>query len=653
MITLTSFSFWLNFVYFFVVFFVVFFIPGSVILKRFKFSLFQHIVLSSVVGITLWALQAFIFGFLGFRNFSYIYLILFILIWIRINGDLVKRNKWKINPQKLDYLTFLILIIGSIVQFYPIFFNGINTNNGLYFCCGGKDLIYHISLTKELVDRFPPMEPAAWSVIVSNYHYLSNLALSEIIRIFHLPLIATQAQYFPPVLSFLIGLSFMVFAQICRFPKLVTRLSLLFLYFFGDITVFLMIILGKGVRFDIPIISNFSFWVSPPRLFAIPIFFAGFSFIILWFREKKLFLGLLSAILFASLIGFKIYFGLFAALGYLFLSLFILYKKDYLKFIPIILFGLISFLLFYVVNRGSGGLIFTYFWRFENFVAQPGFELTNLELARYVYLNAGNYLKVGMYEVFYVLIYFIFSFGVINFAIFQTKKSISYLTKEINIFLIPATLLSLIIGFFFIQKTGGANTSQFIITAIIVASIYAAISISAIYNKIGPKLKIIFLIFILFITLPRVIHDTWAVAKNIYMQKGGSLLTASELSAFNHLKNDTNKKDLVLAYKVGYSCYFVNFISDRKLFLCDEPNGILSDHAANVEKRITAQEIIFLSASPNSVKKELENNNISYIYLPVNLSPFATASANFLKPVFQNSSVKILKFIPNNDTINL
>jgi len=654
-ITLTSFSFWLNFVYFFVVFFVVFFIPGSVILKRFKFSLFQHIVLSSVVGITLWALQAFIFGFLGFRNFSYIYLILFILIWIRINGDLVKRNKWKINPQKLDYLTFLILIIGSIVQFYPIFFNGLEYSSGVYFCCAGKDGLYHISLTNELIKRFPPYEPAMFGEIVRNYHYLANLVLAEMIRVFKLPLIYLQMQYFPLILSFLIGLSVLVFSQIAGFSKRIIFLTLFFIYFFADITPIFMFLLGNGLRFDVPIISNLTFWASPPRLFAIPVFFAGLSFLALWLKKNTLSFGLLSAVLFASLIGFKIYFGLFAVIGYFFLFIWFLLKKEYKKILPILIFVLVSSMLFFAVNQGVGGLIFTYFWRFENFISQPGFNLTKLELERGVYAAHNNYLRLAEYELLYILAYFIFAFGFLNLAFIQTKKTLANFQKGINLFLIPASLISLFIGFFFIQKTGGANTSQFIITAAIIGSFYAAFAIDVIFKRVNRKIGLVIVFIILSITSLRAMHDSRAIAKGIVKEDTGFFINSDEISAFKYLKYNSEQNVIILTYpktEPRWKCFYVNFQAERNLFLCDA-EGILSDHGVDVSSRLNSVNKIFYSPDPNEVQKAIEINNISYLYLPIDKSPFATASANFLIPVFQNSSVKILKFIPNNDTINL
>lgn len=60
---------------------LAFFIPGDLFTRQFKLTLFQRIVLAMGLGIVLWALQGFIFGFLALRNLSYVYLAICLILW--------------------------------------------------------------------------------------------------------------------------------------------------------------------------------------------------------------------------------------------------------------------------------------------------------------------------------------------------------------------------------------------------------------------------------------------------------------------------------------------------------------------------------------------------------------------------------------------
>src|ERR1700722_18993317 len=83
MTTFVAPSFWLFFVWFFIVVFFAFYIPGSFLLKKIHLSSFQQIVISSIMGMALWGWQGFVFGFLNIRWMTYIYLLVFFILWIR------------------------------------------------------------------------------------------------------------------------------------------------------------------------------------------------------------------------------------------------------------------------------------------------------------------------------------------------------------------------------------------------------------------------------------------------------------------------------------------------------------------------------------------------------------------------------------------
>ena len=63
--------------------FLALFIPGDIFVGRLNLTALQRIVLALGLGLVLWALQAFIFGFLGLRNLTYVYLFVAVILWLK------------------------------------------------------------------------------------------------------------------------------------------------------------------------------------------------------------------------------------------------------------------------------------------------------------------------------------------------------------------------------------------------------------------------------------------------------------------------------------------------------------------------------------------------------------------------------------------
>lgn len=342
---------WLFIVFCFAIF-LAFYIPGSISLQRIKLPSLQHFVLSVIFGMVLWGYQGFIFGFLGVRWLSYLYLLIVFVFWIRTE-EWKKilhfiRNFSKKNIA-IDKSLTLLVIVGTLLQMLSISFNGIMESTGLSFCCSATpDLLYHTALTNQLVKEFPPTEPGMAGVIIHNYHYLSNLVTADLIRVFHLPLLATQFVYLVILLSLLLGFSAIIFGQIIQMKKTYIRWLLFFLYFSGDIVYLFSFLVGKGLNFAIPSLgSALTLWASPPRFFATVVFFAGISLFTLWIKQKRLSIGLLMAVTFASLISFKIYDGIFVLTGIIVLFFYFLSLKKYRMLLPLLLTGLLSLVFIY------------------------------------------------------------------------------------------------------------------------------------------------------------------------------------------------------------------------------------------------------------------------------------------------------------------
>jgi len=670
-------SFWFFALLFLFASFFSFYIPGCFSLKKLHLPLFTHVVLSLIVGMALWGWQGFIFGFLHVRWMTYIYLLTFLILWLRTNDknhllDSLKKIKFK-KIASVDFILLFLIILGTLLQLISIFAIGILGKTGMSFCCAVPDSLYHIALTNQLVKQFPPTEPGMAGVTVHNYHYMSNIVAAELIRIFHLPLIATVYQYFVVLLSLLLGLSAIVFGQTVGLKKAYTRWLVFFLYFSGDITFLLTFLNGKGFNFDTPVLENALWlWISPPRVFAAVIFLSAITLLIIWTKQKKAWLGIVTAFVLSSLVSFKIYEGVFMAAGVSALFIYFLVKKQFRMLLPLFLTGILSLILYLPVNSQSGGVVFTGLWRFNDFVAQPGLGLVHFEMAREIYAAHHNWLGVARFELFFIFLYLIFVFGTIILGLFQTKKSLSLFPTELNIFLLSGISVCAILGFFFIQTSGGANSVQFLITIDIIGSLYAALACYYWIIKIKSKIKYFVICLIVLVTIPRVIDIAHMnIAK--FFNNSSFIVDNNQLQAITYIKTNTpsnavilvdnlerkpvflwNKKTNKLAILriqdtrtwIGNLSYYISFLGDRSLFIDGDmtTNSIVQSHGVNTDERVNDAKKIFLDANPSLVKNLLQEDSISYIYLPPD-TKLAKNSPAFLKTVFKNKEVSILKVL--------
>lgn len=156
MFNVVDFAFWFYLLLFFLFIFFAFYIPGNILLRQLQLPFFQTMVIGVGIGVVLWGVQGVIFGYLGLRWLSYVYLLVTFLLWLRTYGrrgtfDLIQHFKgWK--P---DFLLTALVLAGSFLQLTIIWFNGFLYPDGLYFCCGNpSDNLFHLALTNQIVKHF-------------------------------------------------------------------------------------------------------------------------------------------------------------------------------------------------------------------------------------------------------------------------------------------------------------------------------------------------------------------------------------------------------------------------------------------------------------------------------------------------------------------
>lgn len=641
--------FYLYLLYFFVAIFLAFFIPGSLILKKIQLSFFSRITLSPIVGMVLWMYQGVVFGYLNIRWASYIYLLITLIAWFVSNYNNIYKAKTffkvKLIISKIDKIAFFIILFGSLIQISTVWFQGYKELSGFSFYSLFPDSFYHLALTDSLIRNFPPFEPGASNIVVHSYHYLGNLIIADLVHVFKLPLIQSSYQYLSIFFAVWMGLLSLVFAKELNLGKAFGRWMLIFLYFSGDIIFLIFLYLGRGFKFDVNLPEKATtLWVSPPRVFALIVLLAGLIMLYLWIKRRSLFLGFITALMMASLIGIKVYLGIFALSGLGFLGLFYLIKRDFKLLIPLISCVVIALSLYLPVNSNAGGLVFSGFWRIENFAVSSQLGLDKMELARSIFLQHNNYIRVIAIESFYFLLYVYSLGGMFLVGFIQSKKSLSFIPHEIHLFLLGGLIVSLFFGLFFLQTSGGANTTQFLFSLYIVGSVYAALSLSFWFKKLKNTPVRFILILVIFLLLSaRVMSDEYKNIVNIAEHKVYTV-SNKELEATDYLRKNTGKRAIIMVDQnlaEDNDCYDLVFLTDRPFFLCGA--GILRDHGRNIKTKEIIENSIFTNRDAGLVGSELINNNISYIFLNSNSHFYDESNASFITKVFDNGDIKILK----------
>lgn len=631
-----------------IAFFLAFVIPGTLLIFPLKLNSFETLTIGSGFGVALWAIQGFVFGLLGARQLTYVYLLIFIIVWIYVVVG--KRKKLKNYLRSficLDPFSYVLIFLGSILALSAVWFMGVKVEDGLFFCCRGvPDAVYHLSLTNELINRFPPNEPGMNGVLVKNYHYFSNLVVADISRIFKLDYIQVQFRYMSFFLTLILGFSAFVFAKLLGLKKVFSRWLVVLFFGSGDILYLLLFLRGKGLNFGTTILDDATkLFAGPPRADSIVLFFCGICLFIIWIKKRNFYPGLLCSIIFGTLVGFKIYTGLFALTGLAFVSLYFFTKKRFSMLIPVVIALFISLIYILIVNKGAGGLHFTGFWRFENFMLHKDLAISKLEYIRLARLQTGDYLSAVALEILFIAIFFTFLYGTVNLGLIQTKKSLKLFPVELNIFLMSAIIISLIAGSFFVQTTGAANTIQFIISVFIIGAIYTALSLYFWTEKVKGFLKIILIVSIFLLTLPRAFHEGAENLINIEKQRGFNIdnQTLNSLS-YLKLKTPQNSKIIIDPWMSEEEVFmYITFLSDRPIFLSGA--GVMRDHGQDTHQREGVVNDIYNSKNSALVHDLLLKNNINYIYLTKDSGYKNNLKMDFLSPIFENDKVEILKIV--------
>jgi len=567
-------------------------------------------------------------------------------------------NKWLV----------LIMFFGMIIQSLTTIRSGLLYSYGMGFWGpNGHDGVWHLALINNLVNHFPPQNPVFAHFNLSNYHFLFDLSVALIHKITFLPTLNLYFQIIPVVLSGFLGI--LVFLLIKKLTKnnLAACLSVFFAYFGGNFGWLVTLFRGQGLGGESMFWANqsISFPLNMQFFLSLILMLAGFYLYLLYLEKptKKRFWLLI--FIFGLIIGVKAYGGLIILFALGVTTFWELITKKKVKTLKIFLGSLIISLLVFLPNNwaSSSLFIFSPLWLPRVMIDAPDrVGWLKLAQARQAYFATGLWLKWWLAEGLGLVIFFIGNLGTRIIGLgklchwFRNWRKIN----SFQILFLACLLPSGLIPLFFIQKGNPWNSIQFFYYFQVLFGLLAGLWLGEFLakKKIWPAsrqggLKTLFIVLLLFLTLPTTIGDL----KNYLGSQAPAKIDFQELEALAFLKKQP--QGIVLTYPHNYrarekskeipkplylyeTTAYVSAFTGQQTLLEDEMT--LEIMQVDWQARRAEVEEFFKTKDNQQAKNFLEEKGIKYLYL-VNDQTFLGALGDLdLEEIFHNDFVKIYEF---------
>lgn len=651
----------IQFLLFFLISLFFFLIPGLFLLRigGIKKTKTEDLFISLTVGICLYSLISLILHYLGKPNLTIIYVIsvLFLLIRKGIKLPKIKKDKKKI----LIFST--ILTIGVIGQLLIIAPSGIKNKNGdlIFFSANGHDGTWHITLMNELQKEFPPQNPDYAGEKLKNYHFLSDLAPSDINHLFKISKIDLYFRFFPLLYSIILGSLAYFLGKTLSKSYWGGIGAMFFTYFAGSFGYIVTFIKNKTIG------GESIFWSSqiqslsgnPPQALALIIILSILLSIVKYFKKREIIWLIFIALLTTSLPLIKIYAWVPITGSLIILSLYTAVKEKNYNFTLLTLITILVSLALYSLSvsnpfKSKSFLILKPWWYIRTMVVEPSrLNLIDWELRRQTYLYEKNFLRVAQIEIQSFLIFLIGNLGTRILAFYwlikERKKIIS---GPLNISLITISMISFAFPLIFIQKGVAGNTIQTLQYFLLILGIIAGVSLFQLIKDLKNKwIKILIPLIIITISVPTQI----ALICEFYSKPPLAKISKYEIEALEFIKNNTPKNSVIISppfdpyskFKnqatpdiwAWFDTSYISALSERKAFFADYEQMDIMGYDINTRKKV--QEEIFKTSNQNIFKKLIKENSIDYIYLPKRLKENIELPYEILEKVFDNEETEI------------
>jgi len=646
-------------VVFFLTFFAFVFVPGFFLLNRLKLKLtpLEKISLSLSLGIIFITLISFIFSHLHLR-FLIFPLFIFFLISFLLRYRFQKKEILKIwKPELMPSLT---IGFASLIQSALMSKSGTPHQGGLAFWgVNGYDGIWHTSLISELSQYFPPQNPGFAGEALKNYHFLADLFMAQIHNFSRIPILDLYFRFLPLLLTVLLNLLIFIFVRAWSKSKKIACWAVFFTSIAGSFG-YLPQLIGHGS-------NNWetAFWgvqpasafLNPPFALSLIILMTGLF--LLYHLPKKTGRSyfLMMALVFGSLIGFKVYAGLIVLTTLFLMGIWQLLRKRDKSIIIIFFLSIILSLIIYLpAGRATGNfMVFEPWWFIRTMVQAPDrLNWPGLELRRQTYVLINNFISLAFLEFFTFLIFVIGNLGVRFIGFFSFAKRF-FKGEFIDRFLILASLVAFVPPIFFVQKAVPWNSIQFFYYFIFFFSFFAALAFNWLLEKARfLPLKLLIMIVLVAASLP-------STLKTIYWFNAPTpttILSAEEVKALSFLKLNSKKDEIILTFPFNanaakkfkeppvpmtyYNSPYVSFFTGRRVFLEDQNAATILGY--DLEGRLTQEKKFFETDNLTFTREFLIQNKIIYLYLVDDQDLSVDKQALGLKEIFDNQKVRIYQF---------
>ena len=636
--------------------------PGSFFLGRKieKLSTNFQILLSFIVGVTVFVILAVIFALLNLRFLTLPVTIIFSILSFRQSGKKLLSNFVHLFKDKIFVL---ILLLGIIVLGFINFPSGLNYPTGdLYWSSQGHDGLWHVTVMQSVRHQFPIQNPLLPNELLKNYHFGSDIFFGEFYRIFSFfSPFDLYFRFFPVLLTFLLGLSVFALAEI-NWGKVSGYWAMVFTFFAGSFGYLYAI--ARGNFF---LSGESTFWASqghtilgnPPHTMGLIWLTTIYAVISVYLKEKKRTTFWLKLIF---LLGFglaivKVSSGLVlvGSVGVVGLYYYFRYKNSQLLKLSLLL-GVSNLLLLKIISpTAESFLIFEPLW-FTRTMMVVKLDNVDWELRRQHYLSLGTFkawLRIIQLEGSAILLFIVGNSGMRLIGLFTAIKNLfKQKNKTLDLMLISAGIGSVVFILFFVQAGITFNLIQFMQIYLHLLGIYAGVTMAKWLKATKNKtLKTAIVIGVMAFTIPTAIGSLF----DFYGPGHNPLAKVSnaEIEALSWIKDNTPQDSLVLTRPFDgnahyqytqqpmpiyawYSTPYVTAYTDRKVLFSAQEQLQITGY--DVKDKIVNGKQFFKASDTEWNANYLKDNNIDYIYAHQNELDFPLdPDQKYLSVVFTNS----------------
>jgi len=624
--------FFFQLILFIILVYVIFYAPGRYLLKQAKFSYPQSVtmLLSFGLGITVFLITSYLFAWV---KLDFMACILAGSLTLIDRGrsflELTSQSK-NLKNHKFEAI---LLASGIIGMCYLTWLSGIEKGGEYYFYgVNAVDSLYHLALIGNLTHSFPPEHFGLSGIPLRGYHFFYDFLIALFAKYFHFQIVDLYLRFFPLLLSFLFGLSFLALSYFLKWRKSVTIGVIFVVFFLSNFEYFINYFVHSELLVHIP--EGLTQILDPSVPFSIMLFICGY---ILFSTKNKTFIQIaITALIIGILPMVKVYtaFLFFAGLGLA--LLWNIYKKNYKKHVVLMgLSAIISAVVYLPVNFGAGNFIFAPFLYWRHLMeGSHVFQNLHFPMQYLIFEQHANFPRMAFILAIIGVIFFILTLGwriPVGIVYLYTLRRKRISIKEGHIFWSGVFLTGLLIPILFIQSSSVFNIVQFYWIILSLSLPFFVMQLHEVTSKYSKRtIGIIWSVIILSCLPSHLVLFKEYSAHPTIISKDVVTLTKS-ISA----RVPLDQSLLILSKKDSYQVPLFSSLTSRSVYL--ETEGIDFSSLQNViyDRQQIIDRISIMAERCNESTKEKDTEVLKKLILSTN-SHYVVTPSTF--PCLQNNS---------------